>query len=69
MRRAVYWAIWFYQRAISPCLPPACRYEPSCSHYSQEAVLKYGTIKGGWMGLRRIARCNPFGGKGYDPVP
>ena len=69
MQRAVFWAIWFYQRAISPFLPSACRYAPTCSNYSQEAVLKHGVLKGGWMGLQRLARCNPFGGKGYDPVP
>lgn len=69
MKRAVFWAIWLYQRAISPYLPSVCRYAPTCSHYSQEAVLKHGVLKGSWMGLRRLARCHPFGGEGYDPVP
>lgn len=65
----MFWAIWFYQRAISPYLPSACRYAPTCSHYSQEAVLKHGVLKGGWLGIRRLGRCHPFGGEGYDPVP
>ena len=69
MRRIIYLAIRFYQQAISPYLPSSCRFAPTCSHYSQEAVLKYGALKGGWLGVRRIARCHPFGGKGYDPVP
>ncbi len=69
MKRVVFWAIWFYQRAISRYLPSSCRYLPTCSHYSQEAVMRYGVIKGGWLGLRRLARCNPIGGKGFDPVP
>ena len=69
MKRVVFWVIRFYQRAISPFLPSSCRYLPTCSHYSQEAVMRYGVIKGGWLGLRRLARCNPIGGKGFDPVP
>ena len=69
MKRVVICAIWFYRRAISPYLPSSCRYFPTCSHYSQEAVMRHGVIKGGWLGLRRLARCNPMGGKGFDPVP
>ena len=69
MKRVVIWAIWIYQRAISPYLPSSCRYFPTCSHYSQEAVMRHGVIKGGWLGLKRLARCNPIGGKGFDPVP
>ena len=69
MKRAVFGIIWIYQRAISPYLPSSCRYSPSCSHYSQEAVMRYGVVKGGWLGLKRLTRCNPFGGKGFDPVP
>lgn len=61
-------AIRLYQRAISPYLPSACRYTPTCSHYSQEAIQRHGVIKGGWMGLKRLARCHPWGDKGYDPV-
>mgnify|MGYP000954872430 FL=1 len=59
----------FYQFSIRPLLPNACRYNPSCSHYSIEAIKKYGALKGGWLGLKRIARCHPWGGQGYDPVP
>ena len=69
MKRVVYLTISFYQRAISPYLPSSCRYFPTCSHYSQEAVMRHGLVKGGWLGLKRLARCNPMGGKGYDPVP
>lgn len=59
----------FYQVAIRPLLPNACRYTPSCSQYSIEAINKYGAIKGSWLGLKRILRCHPWGGHGYDPVP
>lgn len=61
--------IRFYQVAISPFFPPTCRYSPSCSHYTLEALKKHGLIKGGWLGLKRILSCNPWGGSGYDPVP
>ena len=61
--------IRFYQVAISPILPSACRYTPTCSQYTVEALQKHGLIKGGWLGLKRIVSCNPWGGKGYDPVP
>jgi putative membrane protein insertion efficiency factor len=60
--------IKFYQLAISPWLSPSCRFAPSCSNYALEAVKKHGPFKGSWMGLRRILRCHPFGGSGYDPV-
>ncbi|MFO0357948.1 MAG: membrane protein insertion efficiency factor YidD [Sphingobacteriaceae bacterium] len=59
----------FYQAAISPLLPNSCRYTPTCSQYAIEAINKYGAIKGSWMGLKRILRCHPWGGHGYDPVP
>jgi putative membrane protein insertion efficiency factor len=59
----------FYQIAIRPLLPNACRYTPSCSEYATEAINKYGALKGVWMGLKRILRCHPWGGHGYDPVP
>ncbi len=59
----------FYQLSIRPLLPNACRYTPSCSEYATEAITKYGALKGGWLGLKRIARCHPWGGHGYDPVP
>lgn len=58
-----------YQYTLSPFIGRSCRYTPTCSHYSIEALKKYGAIKGGWMGLKRIASCNPWGGSGYDPVP
>jgi hypothetical protein len=61
--------IAFYRTCISPLLPPACRYTPTCSQYAQEAIKKYGPFKGGWLALKRILRCNPWGGSGYDPVP
>ena len=61
--------IRFYKYAISPMLPPRCRYTPTCSQYAVEAVSKHGAFKGGWMALKRIARCHPFGGSGHDPVP
>lgn len=59
----------FYKRFISPLLPSACRFEPTCSVYMYQAVDKYGVIKGGWMGVKRISRCHPFHPGGYDPVP
>ena len=61
--------IAFYRTCISPLLPPTCRYTPTCSQYAKEAIQKYGPFKGGWLALKRILRCNPFGGSGYDPVP
>lgn len=61
--------IRFYQHYISPLTPPACRYTPTCSQYTYEAIQKYGAIKGCWLGLKRICRCHPWGGSGYDPVP
>ena len=69
MKALVLAAIWLYQRSISPFIPSSCRYLPTCSHYSMEAVDRYGAVKGGWVGLKRLARCNPWGGKGFDPVP
>jgi len=61
--------IRFYQLAVSPHLPSACRYTPTCSQYAVEALRKYGPLKGSWLALRRICRCHPWGGSGYDPVP
>ncbi len=60
--------IRFYQRFVSPALPPACRFVPTCSEYGYEAIAKYGIIKGGRLAVWRILRCNPFGRGGYDPV-
>ena len=61
--------IKFYQLAISPLLGPKCRFTPTCSQYAVEALKKYGIFKGTWLSIRRISRCHPWGGKGYDPVP
>lgn len=58
-----------YQWTLSPLLPNSCRYTPTCSQYMIEAIKKHGPIKGGWLGLKRVARCNPWGGHGHDPVP
>ena len=58
-----------YQVTLSPFLGGHCRYQPSCSHYGIEAVKKHGPFKGGWLALKRILSCNPWGGSGYDPVP
>lgn len=61
--------IRFYQIVISPVLPASCRYTPTCSHYTLEALKKHGLFKGGYLGIKRILSCNPWGGSGYDPVP
>jgi len=61
--------IRFYQLAISPMTHASCRYTPTCSQYAVEAIRKYGPVNGGWLALKRIARCHPWGGHGYDPVP
>lgn len=58
-----------WQKGPSAVLPPSCRYMPSCSAYAIEALSRYGAAKGGWLSLRRICRCHPWGGSGYDPVP
>ena len=61
--------IRFYQQVISPHLGANCRYTPTCSAYAIQALQKHGLLKGSWLALRRILRCNPWGGSGYDPVP
>lgn len=61
--------VWLYRRLISPLLGANCRFEPCCSAYAEEALREYGGIRGGWLALRRIGRCHPWGGSGYDPVP
>lgn len=61
--------IYFYKYAISPLFPAACRYTPTCSIYAVEAIKKYGPFRGVWLAIKRISRCHPWGGHGYDPVP
>ncbi|HRP33876.1 MAG TPA: membrane protein insertion efficiency factor YidD [Agriterribacter sp.] len=58
-----------YQLIISPILGPKCRFTPTCSQYALESIKKYGILKGGWLAIKRISRCHPWGGHGYDPVP
>lgn len=69
MVRILHWLIRFYQIAISPMLGPRCRYIPTCSQYSLEAIHTHGAVKGTGLAIRRICRCHPWGGSGYDPVP
>lgn len=69
MKSPLLLVIRFYQTAISPHTPPACRYVPTCSQYAIEAIKKYGSIKGVYLAGKRILRCHPWGGSGYDPVP
>ena len=61
--------IRFYQVAISPLLGPSCRFTPTCSEYARQAIVKYGPFKGLWLAVKRLLRCHPWGGSGYDPVP
>ena len=61
--------IFAYRALVSPVLPAACRFEPSCSRYAIEALGRHGPLRGGWLTVRRIARCHPWGGGGFDPVP
>lgn len=61
--------IRFYQLCISPLMPPACRYVPTCSNYAIQAIRKHGPVKGAWLAAKRLASCGPWGGSGYDPVP
>ena len=61
--------IYFYRASISPMLPPSCRYTPTCSQYAIEAIKRHGPFRGTWLAIKRICRCHPWGGSGYDPVP
>lgn len=69
MKRPLIWLIKFYRKNISPNTPPSCKFTPTCSQYGLEAIERFGAIKGGFMTLWRILRCNPFSSGGYDPVP
>lgn len=69
MRLFVLALVRFYQRTLAWVLPVQCRFHPSCSNYFTEAVERHGTLKGAWLGARRLLRCHPLGGSGYDPVP
>jgi len=67
--RALIGAVRFYQRTISVWTLPSCRFTPTCSEYAVEAITEHGSLRGGWLAARRIARCHPWGGFGYDPIP
>lgn len=69
MTRLLRWLIRFYQIAISPMLGPRCRYIPTCSQYALEAIQIHGGLHGSWLAAKRVCRCHPWGGYGYDPVP
>jgi putative membrane protein insertion efficiency factor len=61
--------VWIYRNAVSPLLGANCRFQPTCAAYAEEALRRYGAFRGGWLALKRISRCHPWGGSGYDPVP
>jgi len=69
MRRVILALILFYRKVISPILPPSCIYSPTCSEYAATAIERFGFMKGSWLALKRIIKCNPFKKGGYDPVP
>ncbi|MDH3305666.1 MAG: membrane protein insertion efficiency factor YidD [Gammaproteobacteria bacterium] len=69
MSKPLIWLLRFYRLAISPWLGGNCRYQPTCSSYAIEALQTHGAFRGGWLALRRMGRCHPWGGSGYDPVP
>ena len=68
-RGAALGMIRVYRNTLGPAMPPACRFQPTCSQYAYTAIERHGLMRGAWLSLRRIARCQPFGGSGYDPVP
>ncbi|MCZ6694670.1 MAG: membrane protein insertion efficiency factor YidD [Bacteroidetes bacterium] len=69
MRKIFIIPIQLYQWIISPLIPSSCRFTPTCSSYAKQAILKYGIIKGFWLGFKRISKCHPWGSSGYDPIP
>ena len=69
MKQVVLWALRVYKVAVSPLLPPACRYTPTCSEYAMEAIERHGVWTGGWLATRRVLSCHPWSRGGYDPVP
>lgn len=71
MSKIAIWLIGVYQKFISPVIGgrAACRFTPTCSEYTRQAIARYGVLRGAWLGMRRISRCRPGGGMGYDPVP
>jgi uncharacterized protein len=69
LKKAFLAIIRFYQIVISPLKPPTCRFYPTCSHYGLEAIQRFGALKGGWLTIKRIAKCHPFHPGGLDPVP
>ena len=69
LRKMFLLPVYFYRVFISPFTPPSCRFTPTCSEYAVQAIKKHGPAKGTWLAIKRIARCHPWGGSGYDPVP
>ncbi len=69
LRRVALLPVRLYQWVLSPLLPKSCRFLPTCSDYASEAITRHGACKGGWLTLKRLARCHPLGGCGHDPVP
>lgn len=69
MKQSALWLLRWYKRAVSPLMPPACRYTPTCSEYAMEAIERHGLGRGSFLALRRVLSCHPFARGGYDPVP